>query len=102
MSKVKELLQVCNDFKKQTKENPTEAFKTLEKLKSEFINFKTFLPCNNLHNLSEEEKAEILLVRETLEYATLLSAQTKDLKSFERNVAQVKTYYLYNLYYHRF
>jgi 26S proteasome regulatory subunit N12 len=43
--------------------------------------------------LSDESKQEVLLVRETLEYATLLAAKTKDLSSFERHVNQVKSYY---------
>jgi len=36
---------------------------------------------------------EMLLARETLELATLLSVKTKNLSSFERHIAQVKTYY---------
>ena len=47
--------------------------------------------------LNEETKQEFLLVREILEHAILLSAQTKDLESFERNVKQVKAYYVSQL-----
>ena len=43
--------------------------------------------------LTNEQVQEVLLVRETLEYATLLSSKTKDLASFERHVNQVKSYY---------
>jgi 26S proteasome regulatory subunit N12 len=57
----------------------------------------TFLPATTAGTqqkaLSNEEKQEVLLVRETLEYATLLSAKIKDLASFERHVNQVKSYY---------
>lgn len=106
MSLVQQLLPLFQDFKKQCKENPNQAVETLNKLKvkkihilifkTSFSNFKTFLPSQDLTNLSDEEKAEIILVRETLELAILLCAQIKDLKSFERHVAQVKSYYQYN------
>eukprot|EP00743_Colponemidia_sp_Colp-15_P001633 GILK01001786.1.p1 GENE.GILK01001786.1~~GILK01001786.1.p1 ORF type:complete len:274 (+),score=46.82 GILK01001786.1:55-876(+) len=36
---------------------------------------------------------ELLLARETLEYAALLSVKTRDLPAFERHVSQVKTFY---------
>jgi 26S proteasome regulatory subunit N12 len=40
-----------------------------------------------------ETKKQLLIARETLELATLVSIADKDEASFERHVAQVKTYY---------
>jgi len=43
--------------------------------------------------LTDDARKKLLLARETLEYATLLSVKQKDLAGFERHVAQVKVYY---------
>jgi len=43
-------------------------------------------------------KRELMLARETLELATLLSIRSEDIKSFERHVAQLKPYYYDPLY----
>eukprot|EP01080_Neovahlkampfia_damariscottae_P008833 gene8833-781_t len=95
---VEKLVPVVQDFKKKCHGNPTEAQEILTTLKKEFIKFKTFLPVNGqIKNLTEDEKREIVLVRETLEFAILLASQVKDMKSFERHMAQVKTYYNFNL-----
>jgi len=41
----------------------------------------------------EEEKQQLLLCREILENAALLSIRQRDISSFERYIAQLKTYY---------
>lgn len=43
--------------------------------------------------VTTQQKQEILLVRETLELAILLSTKMRDLEGFERHMAQVKSYY---------
>jgi len=42
---------------------------------------------------AEQDKKNLLLAREILEFGALLSIRLKDLAAFERYVAQVKTYY---------
>ncbi|KAL0477453.1 26S proteasome subunit Rpn12 [Acrasis kona] len=88
-----ELFPLFQKFKAAIDSDPQNAKKLLGDLKKQFILLNSFMQTSTTATLSEEENKEILLIRETLELAILLSAKTGDLESFERHMSQVRTYY---------
>jgi len=89
---VQETAQLVNDFKLLiTQPNPPldKCNELLSKLKLAITKFA--LPDSN-QNI-EEEKLKLMLCREVLENAALLSVRQRDIPSFERYLAQLKTYY---------
>jgi 26S proteasome regulatory subunit N12 len=95
MTTVQQLVPLFEQFKQAYNANKyAEATSALNQLKKRFVGLKSFLPQHQPKGaVPQDVRQEILLVRETLELAILLSAKTKDLESFERNMSQVKTYY---------
>jgi len=92
MSEFRNTLQLFQDFKIlfDQKSAPLDKCKDLmTKLKVE----TTKLSLSGSHLSPEQEKQQLILIREILEYGALLSIQLHDISSFERYVAQVKTYY---------
>lgn len=71
-------------------DNLEKANTLLPKLKIEMTKFSFLLPGNND---SEEVKNGMLLARNILETATLLSAKMNNFEAFERNITQLKPYY---------
>lgn len=78
-------------YKEATKKNDSAKCKQLLlKIKLAILEFDVTLP------LQEDESvaaAQLSLGREALELATLHAVKEKDVKAFERNFVQVKTYY---------
>jgi len=95
MNQLKTLTTLFLEFKNVYKHNSQRAGEILSILKKGFASFSTFLPSEDFKDskLTEEQRHEILLCRETLEYAILFCVLTKDLKSFERHYQQVRMYY---------
>jgi len=88
-----EVQRVLDQFKKAfNKSNPAipTCKKLLSKLKILLIKLQLVPPFTGTKS---QVQKQLLLARETLELATLLSIADKDEKSFERHVLQVKTYY---------
>jgi len=89
---LQETVNLVNEFRTlvQQRHIPTEKCnEILSKLKIAMTKFsfpETILT-------QEQEKQQLLLCREILENAALFAIQTKDVLSFERNLAQLKTYY---------
>lgn len=78
-------------YKEAIKKNDSaKCKKLLLKIKLAILDFNLTPP------LKDEETvvaAQLSLAREALEFATLHAVQEKDVKAFERNFVQVKTYY---------
>lgn len=72
------------------RKDSTKCKKLLVKLKIAIMNFGLTPP---LQGEASEVAAKLSLARETLEFATLHAVQEKDVKSFERNFIQVRSYY---------
>lgn len=93
MGDVKTVQQTLDKLKKSfNKASPDipACKKLLSQLKIMFIKFQLVPPFSGPES---EVKKQLLLARETLELATLISIADKDERSFERHVTQVKTYY---------
>ncbi|EFC42432.1 26S proteasome non-ATPase regulatory subunit Nin1 [Naegleria gruberi] len=98
MTNVQQVLPVYQQFKDAFDRNELEkAVQLVAQLKKLLVQLPSFLSITaGLLNdivLNEETTQEFLVIREVLEHAVILSAKTKDLESFERNVKQVKAYY---------
>jgi len=65
--------------------------KTINQLKVLMISFDLVGPFSS--DLTGFAKKQLLLAREALEYAVLIAVSAKDLKAFERNMAQLKPFY---------
>eukprot|EP00993_Chasmostoma_nieuportense_P003092 NODE_3837_length_888_cov_61.806833_g3684_i0.p1 GENE.NODE_3837_length_888_cov_61.806833_g3684_i0~~NODE_3837_length_888_cov_61.806833_g3684_i0.p1 ORF type:complete len:275 (-),score=101.19 NODE_3837_length_888_cov_61.806833_g3684_i0:62-853(-) len=79
------------DFKRAYDSNDyTKCNDLLTQLKLLFIQFPTFLPGNT--DSSTREK-EVIVARQTLEYAVLLNSKQNNLEAFERNMAHLKSLY---------
>lgn len=101
MSSEKEILidkvyVMVEQFKKESSEPSTckASLITLKKLKLKFLEFDSFLGGENegKDNIVLSRK-EITLVRETLEYAILLSVRLKNLKMFDLHFKQLSHVY---------
>jgi len=97
MSQLQNLHSLVTQFKETVDKDPSKAMTLLTQLKKRFITLSTFLPTGGsataVSTLTKEQKEEVQLVRETLEYATLLCAKLRDLSAFELNFSQVKSYF---------
>ena len=89
---VREVAALFEKLKKSfaAKDQDFECEETLAALKKKFIHFPTFLAPGAE---SATRVQEVMLVRETLEHALLLSARNKDLDVFESYFAQLRVYY---------
>jgi len=76
-------------FESNSGEQIAKANELLSQLKIAMTQFSFLLPGQT----SPTTQKELILAREILEIAALLSIRNKDEKSFERHIAQVKTYY---------
>ncbi|KAF0971678.1 hypothetical protein FDP41_009901 [Naegleria fowleri] len=95
---VQQIFPLFQQFKQAIDTNQNaQAVQQLAQLKKLFTQLPSFLAvASGLVSelvLNEDTKQEILLTREILEHAVILSAKTKDMDLFERNVKQVKAYY---------
>jgi len=83
-------VQLFQEFKSQfEKGDANKCRELMGRLKIETT--KLALPAGSSN--SDQEKQALGLLREILEYGALLSIQLRDIPSFERYIAQVKTYY---------
>jgi 26S proteasome regulatory subunit N12 len=95
MSTLERTVKLFDDFK-QSFDKPTPDLERCKhlmgQLKIGLMQLSIPLPGSAQLDLAQHQK-ELLLAREILEHAVLLSVKTKDIPSFERYIAQVKTYY---------
>lgn len=89
-AKVQELLASFKQLFFQPKPDTSACKKVLSQLKIALVSFQLIPPFTGSQ---AEVQKQLLLARETLELATLLSVASEDEHSFERHVTQVKTYY---------
>lgn len=88
--KVQQLLEDLKKAFNTSKPKIPACKKLLSQLKIQLIKFQLLPP----FNLPEAKvQKQLLLARETLELAALVSIAAKDEKSFERHATQVRTYY---------
>ncbi|KAL6049190.1 26S proteasome non-ATPase regulatory subunit 8 [Balamuthia mandrillaris] len=93
MASIGEVTQKFNAFRDEVKSSNTsleEASQMLTDLKILMTNFTFLLPGKDV---SPEALREAFISREILEHAVLLSVKQRDPASFERHLAQLKTYY---------
>lgn len=85
---------LLKDLKTQLDGDLEECARTLAKLKLALIELDLLSPHSVLTGeVGGEERRKLLVARETVELAALLSVKRKDLAAFERHVAQAKVYY---------
>jgi len=91
MSVAPETVTAFNSFRAECAKDPCNvqnALNFLTQLKIAIAQFPSSMP-----GFPNPDQQELMLARETLELAALLSVRQKDLASFERNVTQLKGYY---------
>ena len=98
MTSIQEAFGLYREYKKacnSSKVDKAQCADLLKQLKRKFIQFDSFLPGvdTSMEEISKTTKQEILLVRQTLELATLFSVRQHDIKSFEKHFPQLKSYY---------
>lgn len=88
--KVATMIEQLRTFRSTQPQQHQTAVDLLNKIKLELLNFQLIPPFNSD---SKVAKTQLGLARQTLELATLLSIQLKDINMFERHFAQLKPYY---------
>eukprot|EP01094_Clydonella_sp_ATCC50884_P012747 TRINITY_DN23030_c0_g1_i1.p1 TRINITY_DN23030_c0_g1~~TRINITY_DN23030_c0_g1_i1.p1 ORF type:complete len:271 (-),score=119.38 TRINITY_DN23030_c0_g1_i1:111-923(-) len=85
---------LLGELKKELDGDLDKCAQTLSKLKIALIELDLLSPHSILSGkVGDAERKKLLIAREALEVAALLSVKRKDLPAFERHVAQVKVYY---------
>jgi|EP00670_Eutreptiella_braarudii_P005206 26S proteasome regulatory subunit N12 len=80
------------DFKNAYQDNKfAECVKLLNELKMVFIKFPSFLPGADKNSATREK--EVVLARQTLEYAVLMNSKEQKLEEFERNMCHLQSLY---------
>eukprot|EP00026_Physarum_polycephalum_P011718 Phypoly_transcript_11959.p1 GENE.Phypoly_transcript_11959~~Phypoly_transcript_11959.p1 ORF type:complete len:266 (-),score=33.02 Phypoly_transcript_11959:84-881(-) len=93
MANLEHTVKLFEDFKQQlNKPDLVQAKVLVDQLKLALLKLSIPLPGSKALESAELQK-ELLLAREILEHAVLLSVKTKDIPAFERYFAQVKPYY---------
>jgi 26S proteasome regulatory subunit N12 len=72
--------------------NLTTCNSLLQKLKHLFVQFPSFAPDAQTANLPTRDK-EIMIARQTLEYAVLLNSKEQNMEEFEQNMAHLTCLY---------